>query len=496
MEYIDASANLGPRRWLLGAASGREVLVSALKLIDSVLLTAAFGGAVLLTSFQANVDSLESFLAMRMKLGNFAMFIGMILLWRIGFSLFGLYRSTSQPFTRDRLRDTFLATTAAVGAVGAFGHAADISVVTFPFLLVFWALANGAVLGSRLLLVSFHAFRQSTGLQSRVLVVGTGPQAVRFARRIDEDPDEFSSVIGFCDEPWRGIDDFNERGLEVVTEPKTFRKYLRENVVDEVAIAVPLSTLNSYESDMLQACEEHGVTVRFLSSILTDLGVGARAGATLGDGPIVSWFNGKVDDRQLVAKRALDIVVSGALLILALPLFIGVAIAIRRDSPGRVIFEQTRVGLNKRLFRMYKFRSMVSDAEEQMADVEHLNQLAGPVFKIEDDPRVTRIGQWLRSSSIDELPQLINVLKGEMSLVGPRPLPLRDFEGFDDDRYRRRFSVAPGLTGLWQVSGRSLVDFDDWMELDLEYLDNWSLALDFKILLRTIPTVLKRVGAV
>jgi exopolysaccharide biosynthesis polyprenyl glycosylphosphotransferase len=492
---MDVSPTLGPRRWLLGSASGREFLVAALKLIDTVLLTGSFGVAVLLTSFHANAASLESFLSMRMKLGNFAVFIGMVLLWRIGFSVCGLYRSTSQPFSRDRLRDTFLATTAAVIAVGALGYFADISLVTLPFLVVFGALANGTVLGARLLLVSLQALRQSTGLQRRVLVVGTGPQAIRFARRIEEDPDEFSSVIGFCDEPWQGLTEFEASGLELVTEPKTFRKFLREHVVDEVAIAVPPSTLNRYESDMLLACEEHGVTVRFLSSILTDLGVGAQAGATLGDSVILSWFNGKVDERQLWAKRLIDIVVSGSLLIVAIPLLVAVGIAIRRDSPGRVIFQQTRVGLNKRLFRMYKFRSMVSNAEEQMAEVEHLNELDGPVFKIEDDPRVTRIGQWLRATSIDELPQLINVFKGEMSLVGPRPLPLRDFEGFDDDRYRRRFSVAPGLTGLWQVSGRSLVDFDDWMELDLEYLDNWSLALDLTILLRTIPTVLKRVGA-
>jgi lipopolysaccharide/colanic/teichoic acid biosynthesis glycosyltransferase len=215
----------------------------------------------------------------------------------------------------------------------------------------------------------------------------------------------------------------------------------------------------------------------------------------LEDGILFSWFNGEIDGRQLVIKRALDIVLSLILLILALPLLIGVAIAIRRDSPGPVIFAQTRVGLNKRLFRMYKFRSMALDAEQRMSELEHLNELSGPVFKIEADPRVTRLGHWLRSSSIDELPQLVNVLKGEMSMVGPRPLPLRDFDGFDDDRYRRRFSVAPGLTGLWQVSGRSNIDFDDWMKLDLEYVENWSLRKDLGILLRTPLTVLKRIGA-
>jgi exopolysaccharide biosynthesis polyprenyl glycosylphosphotransferase len=496
MDYTEATAaNLSPRRWLLGATSRRELVISGLKLLDSVILIGSFGGAALLVSFQADVDSLESFLSMRMKVGNLVVFAALVFLWRAGFRAFGLYRPTDQPFSRDRIRDTFLATTTAVLCVGVCGYAADISIVSFPFLIVFGALANGLVLSSRFLLVSLLALRDSTGLQRRILVVGTGPQAIRFARRIDTDPDEFSTVIGFCDEPWRGIGEFHALGLELVTDPKTFRSFLRANVVDEVAIAVPLSALTSFESDMLQACEEHGVNVRFLSSIFTDLGVGSGIGNTLGDKVVVSWFNGKAEGRQVLVKRALDITLAALLLTAAIPLFIGVAIAIRRDSRGRVLFEQTRVGLNKRLFRMYKFRSMAPNAEERMADVEHLNQLDGPVFKIEDDPRVTRVGRWLRSTSIDELPQLINVLKGEMSLVGPRPLPLRDFEGFDDDRFRRRFSVVPGLTGLWQVSGRSMLDFEDWMELDLEYVDNWSLGLDFKILLKTLPTVLRRVGA-
>jgi len=347
----------------MGTTSERELQVSGLKLLDSVMLTGSFCAAALLTSFQAEVGSLEDFLGMRMKLANFAVFMGMVVLWRVGFQVCGLYDLTGQPFSRDRLRDTFLATTTAVLAVGLCGYVADISLVSFPFLLVFGTLANGAVLGSRLLLVSLLALRSGSGLRRRILVVGTGPQAIRFARSIEQDPDDFSSVVGFCDEPWHGIAEFDSHGFELVTEPKTFRKFVRENVVDEVAIAVPLSTLNSYESDMLQACEEHGVTVRFLSSILADLGLGAG----VEDGVIVSWFNGKVDGRQLMIKRTFDIVLSLLLLIPAIPLFIGVAIAIRRDSPGPVLFTQTRVGLNKRLFCMYKFRSMSLNAEQRMS---------------------------------------------------------------------------------------------------------------------------------
>jgi lipopolysaccharide/colanic/teichoic acid biosynthesis glycosyltransferase len=160
-----------------------------------------------------------------------------------------------------------------------------------------------------------------------------------------------------------------------------------------------------------------------------------------------------------------------------------------------VFFIQERVGLNKKRFHLYKFRTMVADAEERQREIEHLNEASGPVFKIRSDPRLTPAGKFLRKTSIDELPQLFNVLKGDMSLVGPRPLPVRDYQGFDQDWQRRRFSVRPGITCLWQINGRSSIPFEKWMELDMQYIDQWSLWMDFKILAKTIPVVLKGTGA-
>jgi lipopolysaccharide/colanic/teichoic acid biosynthesis glycosyltransferase len=160
------------------------------------------------------------------------------------------------------------------------------------------------------------------------------------------------------------------------------------------------------------------------------------------------------------------------------------------------LFVQERVGLNKRKFRMYKFRTMVANAEKQQLDLEKLNESDGPVFKIKQDPRITRLGKYLRKASIDELPQLLNVLKGDMSLVGPRPLPLRDYQGFDQAWLHRRFSVRPGITCLWQVHGRSTTTFGRWMELDMQYIDSWSLWLDLKILAKTLPAVFAGRGAV
>ena len=182
-------------------------------------------------------------------------------------------------------------------------------------------------------------------------------------------------------------------------------------------------------------------------------------------------------------------------MLLLSPLFLLTALAVKATSPGPVFFVQERVGLSKRSFRLYKFRTMVSEAEELQAELEAFNEVSGPVFKIKDDPRITRVGRLLRKTSIDELPQLINVVKGDMSLVGPRPLPLRDYRGFDQDWQRRRFSVRPGITCLWQVNGRSDVSFENWMKLDMTYIDSWSLWLDIQILVKTIPAVIRGSGA-
>ena len=243
-------------------------------------------------------------------------------------------------------------------------------------------------------------------------------------------------------------------------------------------------------------------------AICADTGIVARIGADFFDvgtgsihlgGPshpsFITVARHTIDGASALIKFFLDRVIALFLILLFSPLLIAIAVAVKLTSPGPAVFKQWRVGMNKRLFRIYKFRTMFQDAERRQAELESLNELSGPVFKIRKDPRITPLGAWLRRTSLDEWPQLFNVIKGDMSLIGPRPLPVRDFKGFSASPHLRRFSVLPGISCLWQVSGRNDIDFEGWMKLDLQYIESWSLWLDFKIMALTICAVIKGRGA-
>jgi exopolysaccharide biosynthesis polyprenyl glycosylphosphotransferase len=255
-----------------------------------------------------------------------------------------------------------------------------------------------------------------------------------------------------------------------------------------------MKSLYDQASRIVTLCEDQGMIVRFLSDIF-NLKFGKTEAVQLEGDSMITVSTGAMGGWQVLVKHAFDFIASLILLIVLSPLFLVVALFIKLTSPGPAFFVQERIGLNKRRFRLYKFRTMVPGAEKKLAELEHINEVSGPVFKIKNDPRITQIGRLLRKTSVDELPQLFNVLKGDMSLVGPRPLPVRDYEGFDQDWERRRFSVRPGLTCLWQINGRSEIPFEKWMQLDMEYIDNWSLWLDSKILAKTVTAVLRGSGA-
>jgi exopolysaccharide biosynthesis polyprenyl glycosylphosphotransferase len=270
--------------------------------------------------------------------------------------------------------------------------------------------------------------------------------------------------------------------------------FIASQAVDEVLIALPIDKYGSLVETIVHHCEEQGIIVRVRTG-MSGLQVARSFVDELDGVPVLTIQSGPADSWRLVMKRLIDIAGSAALLLALAPLFAIVTLLIRLDSPGPVFFAQQRVGLNKRRFRILKFRTMVDGSDQQQHMLEHLNEVKGPVFKIKNDPRMTRIGKFLRRFSIDELPQLINVLKGDMSLVGPRPLPVRDVERIEVRSHKRRFSIKPGITCLWQVNGRSEIGFEDWVRMDLEYIDRWSLVLDMIILMKTIPAVFKGPGA-
>jgi len=266
---------------------------------------------------------------------------------------------------------------------------------------------------------------------------------------------------------------------------------LARQIVDEVIFNVDSSKLPGLEEVFLR-CDEEGVRTR----VAIDFFPHVNSEITLdrvGSAPLLTFSAAPLDDLRLLLKRFFDIAISAIALVLLAPLFLFIAVLIRFTSPGPIIFRQRRCGLNGRRFTMYKFRSMVENAEELMDDVQHLNTRE-VAFKIAKDPRVTGVGLWLRRFSLDELPQLVNVLRGDMSIVGPRP-PIPE----EVDRYerwqRRRLRMRPGLTCLWAISGRDRVDFNTWMRMDISYIENWSLRLDWSIILRTIPLVLAGRGA-
>ncbi len=241
---------------------------------------------------------------------------------------------------------------------------------------------------------------------------------------------------------------------------------------------------------VLAACEREGVEAVVRAGIFHTPVFRPEIDSLAGE-PVICYRAQAAPAGQLLAKRIFDYAGAAVLLALLLPVFAIIAAAIKLTASGPVFFRQRRCGLNGRPFDMFKFRSMVCDAEARKADLLARNQMKGPVFKLHDDPRVTPLGRMLRRHGLDELPQLWNVLRGEMSLVGPRPLPVDEVHRFDNDAYRRRLSVLPGLTCLWQVRGRNDIDeFTEWVRLDLDYIDRWSLWLNFKILLATLPAVL------
>ncbi len=354
---------------------------------------------------------------------------------------------------------------------------------SFTFLLI-W-------LEKTVIFMSSHYIRRQGLSTRRLLIVGTGKRAVGFIRRCDKHPEWGFELLGAIDdEPGRGVQEVGR--LNVMGALEDIPRIFHRDAVDEVVFVVPRSRLNHLQG-AIDDCETEGVVVTVAVDLFdTKL---ARSSVTEIDGlPLLHFKTTHAKEWELLVKRIFDFAASGAGIIVLSPVLLGAALLIKLTSKGPVFFKQVRLGLAGRKFTLYKFRTMKSGAQDDLNGVSDLNEMTSEEFREKKIRWITPVGRFLRKFSLDELPQLFNVFVGHMSVVGPRPTVPDEVDKYKDWQ-RRRFSMKPGITCLWQVNGRNNIVFEDWMKLDLEYLDNWSLWLDAKIILKTVPVVLFGIGA-
>jgi len=451
---------------------------------DMTVALSALVGAFLLTNVGRMPHGLAGFLALRLTVKNLVLLIAFAGAWRLICALVGLYRWEA---VRNRRTEAVRVLVAAmVGSAAA---------MVFPAISVTGAFSGITVLVSltattAAMVLARSALRMIIDVEAderhAFLIVGTGPRGLALGQELTGSS---ARLLGYVD----------VGGSSTVVEAQRYlgdlqdlERILLAHSVDQVYVALPMRSRYAEIEAAVQICERAGVPVQWRSDAFES--TRGRPVEVYANGSMVGVANGQ-GQRLLVLKRLIDVLGAAVGLVVLSPVLAVAALAIKATSRGPVFYVQDRYGLYRRRFPMYKLRTMVQDAAALQDALESRNEATGPVFKIKDDPRVTPVGRFLRRTSIDEIPQLVNVLRGEMSLVGPRPLPLRDVHRFTEAALVRRFSVRPGLTCLWQISGRSQIGFERWIELDLQYIDEWSLGLDLRIILKTVPAVITGTGA-
>ncbi len=466
---------------------------------NSTTLTAALDSLVALAIVVAAVawanqrrmpeGGLREFLEMRVTLLNASFSIVFAVLWKECLEMLGLYRDNFTELLRPMLR---LATGCGImaGLLALYLEARHARGPIVPVVVAFFVTAFAYEMMR--VFISSPRLRWKIGDPEQVIIVGSGRRAIKAWRELRIQHHGTKQLLGFVDDrdPSLMPPDIAGRYLGPIDQlPGLFLN----NIVDELLVAVPARSCYDLAQRAVSFAEGAGARIVCLNDgfqLIHSKALRQRSALFLELAP--------KDDKHFAAeslKRALDIFVAAGGLVLLAPVFLLIALAIKLTSVGPVFFVQERYGFRRRRFQMWKFRSMVSNAPQLMAKLEAQNEASGPIFKIKNDPRITPLGRFLRRTSLDELPQLWNVLLGDMSLVGPRPMSTRDVSLFEHAQLMRRFSVRPGITGMWQVVGRGSLSFEQWISLDFSYIDQWSFVLDLKILARTVPAVLKRSGA-
>jgi exopolysaccharide biosynthesis polyprenyl glycosylphosphotransferase len=411
--------------------------------------------------------------------------------WAAGASSLGLYRVSIRRSGWEKVRIVLESSVLLWLFLGFLSFALKLN-LSRPLIALF-VFYQALLLTSARLLVLFQAKRNRLVLCSKdcrnILIIGANAKAREMGNLIARYSDWGLRILGYVDV---GTEHTVAPDTDILGSVSDLPRIIEEHIVDEIIFVGDRPSLDLLDK-ILELCSEQGIRMRlaadFFPAKVTNLSM-----EFLENVPVITFSSSPDHAASLLAKRIVDVVISAALLVVSLPLLTVVGLLVKLTSKGPVIYRQVRCGLYGRKFVLYKIRSMCNGAEDVLWEIKHLNEMDGPVFKMRKDPRVTPLGRLLRKSSIDEWPQFWNVLKGDMSLVGPRaPLPdeVKEYTRWQ----RRRLSVKPGITCLWQVSGRNEIDFHEWMKLDLHYIDNWSLLLDFKILLRTFPVVLFGKGA-
>lgn len=413
-----------------------------------------------------------------------------LVLWIAALTHFGVYDSMREKGFFRIFWIVFDASLVSVLVFSATAFLFNWEILTRNFIFAFFVLVVILLTAEKMSVLMFLHYIRKSGYNFRVLlIVGSGDRARLFVQTVNQHPEWGVRIFGFVDEKEMiGAEIENSR---VIGTFEDIENILVKNVIDEVVFLMPRKWLNSLE-DYVMVCEKVGVK----ATIAVDFFNTEIAKPLIKDmhgWPLLTFDTTPIDSGLLTIKRLIDIVGSFSGLILLSPIFILIGTGIKLTSKGPVFFRQVRCGINGREFNIYKFRTMVEDAEKKLKELIKHNEIEGPAFKIQKDPRVTRIGRILRKTSLDELPQLINVLKGDMSLIGPRPLMPWVVKGFESWQ-RRRLSLRPGIACIHEVVARNDKDFDRWMKHDLEYIDNWSLKLDAEILIRAIAVVFRGTG--